>query len=113
VGLERCPLSLVSATEELLGRKSSGSGLESRDYGRRDPSRRPRGTFYPLKLALPSPIRGGLSADIVPRGFRPRSLVQFGLYKILSSSGPKSNATEQQAIRRLPFDPDDGSSTLL
>jgi hypothetical protein len=28
-------LSLVSTTEELLGRKSSGSGLESRDYGRR------------------------------------------------------------------------------
>jgi hypothetical protein len=36
VGLERGPLSLVSTTEELLGRKSSGSGLESRDYGRRD-----------------------------------------------------------------------------
>jgi hypothetical protein len=30
-------LSLVSTTEELYGRKSSGSGLESRDYGRRDP----------------------------------------------------------------------------
>jgi hypothetical protein len=33
VGLERGPLSLVSATEELLGRKSSGSGLESQEYG--------------------------------------------------------------------------------
>jgi hypothetical protein len=31
------PLSLVSTTEELLVRKSSGSGLENRDYGRRDP----------------------------------------------------------------------------
>jgi hypothetical protein len=39
VGLERSPLSLVSTIEELLGRKSSGSGLESREYGRRDPSR--------------------------------------------------------------------------
>jgi hypothetical protein len=29
----------VSTTEELLGRKSSGSGLENREYGRRDPSR--------------------------------------------------------------------------
>jgi hypothetical protein len=29
VGLERGPLSLVSTIEELLGRKSSGSGLES------------------------------------------------------------------------------------
>jgi hypothetical protein len=30
-GLERCPLSLVRTTEELLGRKSCGSGLENRD----------------------------------------------------------------------------------
>jgi hypothetical protein len=29
VGLERGPLSLVSTTEELLGRNSSGSGLEN------------------------------------------------------------------------------------
>jgi hypothetical protein len=34
VGLERGPFSLVSTTEELLGRNSSGSGLEKRDYGR-------------------------------------------------------------------------------
>jgi hypothetical protein len=34
VGLERGPLSLVSTTEELLGRKSGGSGIENRDYGR-------------------------------------------------------------------------------
>jgi hypothetical protein len=39
VGLERGPLSLVSTIEELLGRKNSGSGLESRSYGRRAPSR--------------------------------------------------------------------------
>jgi hypothetical protein len=38
VGLERGPLSLVSTIEELLERKSSGSGLEIRKYGRRDPS---------------------------------------------------------------------------
>jgi hypothetical protein len=38
MGLERGPLSLVSTTEELLGRKSSGSGLEIREYGRRDPT---------------------------------------------------------------------------
>jgi hypothetical protein len=36
VGLERSPLSLVSTTEELLERKSSGSGLQSREYGHRD-----------------------------------------------------------------------------
>jgi hypothetical protein len=34
-GLERGPLSLVSTIEELLGRNSSGSGLENQDYGRR------------------------------------------------------------------------------
>jgi hypothetical protein len=39
VSLERGPLSLVSTTEELLGRNSSGSGLEIREYGRRDSSR--------------------------------------------------------------------------
>jgi hypothetical protein len=33
VGLERGTLSLVSTIEELLGRKSSGSGLENREYG--------------------------------------------------------------------------------
>jgi hypothetical protein len=36
MGLERSPLSLVSTNEELLGRKSSGSGLENLEYGRRD-----------------------------------------------------------------------------
>jgi hypothetical protein len=39
VGLERGPLILVSTTEELLERRSSGSGLENRDYGSREPSR--------------------------------------------------------------------------
>jgi hypothetical protein len=33
VGLERGSLSLVSTTDELLERKSRGSGLETRDYG--------------------------------------------------------------------------------
>jgi hypothetical protein len=54
VGLEWGPLRLVSTTEELLGRKSSGSGLEIPEYGRRDPSRLPRGSPYPQHLALTS-----------------------------------------------------------
>jgi hypothetical protein len=29
----------TGSTQPLLGRKSSGSGLENREYGRRDPSR--------------------------------------------------------------------------
>jgi hypothetical protein len=49
VGLGRGLLSRVSTNEELLGRKSSGSGLESREYGRRDSSRWPRDTLYPQK----------------------------------------------------------------
>jgi hypothetical protein len=65
VGLERGPLSLVSTTEELLGRKISGSGLENREYGRRDPSRLPRDTLYPQKLALTSLPSGGRSVGIV------------------------------------------------
>jgi hypothetical protein len=39
VGLERSPLCLVSTTEKLLERKSSGFGVESREYGRRVPPR--------------------------------------------------------------------------
>jgi hypothetical protein len=70
VGLERGALSLVSTTEERLERKSSGSGLEIREYGLRDPSRLPRGTFYKQKLALTSPA--------------PRSL---GRYTSLADSG--------------------------
>jgi hypothetical protein len=65
VGLEWGPLSLVSTTAELLGRKSSGSGLENRDYGRMDLSRWPRSTLYPQKLALTLPTSGGRSVGIV------------------------------------------------
>jgi hypothetical protein len=65
VGLERGPLSLVSTIEELLGRKNSGSGLESQEYGRGDPSRWPRGTLFPQKLALILSISDRRSVDIV------------------------------------------------
>jgi hypothetical protein len=65
VGLERSRLSRVSTIEELLGRKSNGSGLENREYGHRDPSRRPRGTLYPQKFALTWPTSGGRSVSIV------------------------------------------------
>jgi hypothetical protein len=65
VGLERGPLSLVNTTEELLGKNSSGSGLENREYGRGDKLRRPRDTLYPQKLALTWPTCGGRSVGIV------------------------------------------------
>jgi hypothetical protein len=75
-GLERGPLRFVNTTEELLRRKSSGSGLEIREYGRRDPSRWPSGTLYPQKLTLP----------------RSSSIVLTRL------SGPRSRPTTSQKI---------------
>jgi hypothetical protein len=45
VGQEQGPPSLVSTTEEPLGRKSSGSGLEIRKYGRSDP-------WHPLSVKI-------------------------------------------------------------
>jgi hypothetical protein len=65
VGLERGPRSLGSTIAELLGRKSRGFGLESREYGRRDPSRCPRGTLYPQTLALTSQTSSGRLVGIV------------------------------------------------
>jgi hypothetical protein len=56
VGLEWGPLSLVNTVEKLLGRESSGSGLEIREYG--------RGILYPQKFALTLPTRGGRSVGI-------------------------------------------------
>jgi hypothetical protein len=50
VGQKRGPLSLVSTAEELLGINRSCSGLESREYGRRDSSRLPCGTLYPQNV---------------------------------------------------------------
>jgi hypothetical protein len=65
VGLERCPLIFVITTEELLRRKSNSSGLESREYGCRDPSRWLRISLYPQKLALTSPTSDSRAVGIV------------------------------------------------
>jgi hypothetical protein len=54
-------------------KKSSGSGMgctqprwvQTEKYGRRDPSRWPRSTFYPHKLAITSPTSSGRSVGIV------------------------------------------------
>jgi hypothetical protein len=62
VGLERGPLSLVSTIEGLLGRKSSSSCLEIREYGRRGSITL---TTWPQELALTSPTSGGRSVGIV------------------------------------------------
>jgi hypothetical protein len=68
MGLEWGPLSLVSTIEELLGRNSSGSGLENRQYSCGDLLCWPRNTLYPQKLALTSPTSGGRSVGIICLG---------------------------------------------
>jgi hypothetical protein len=65
VDLERGPLSLVSTTEELLGRHNSGFGLENRKYGRGDPLRGLHDALYPQKMALTSLTSGDHSVGIV------------------------------------------------
>jgi hypothetical protein len=85
VGLERGPLSLVSTIEELLEGKSSGSGLESREYGHRNPSRWPRGTLYQQKLAQTSPTSGGRSVSIV-RSQTQTTEFSFSLHSLYFSS---------------------------
>jgi hypothetical protein len=81
--IHRGPLSLVSTIEELLGRKSSGSSLENREYGRRDAPRRPRGTLYPQKSALISPTSGGRSAGIVGSWIQATDFSFFFIISIL------------------------------
>jgi hypothetical protein len=82
VGLERGPLSRVSTTEELLDRKVAVPFFESREYGRRDPSRWPRSTLYPQKLAITSPTSGGLSVGIVRSRTQTMEFVLFLYYEI-------------------------------
>jgi hypothetical protein len=69
VCLERGPLSLVlleSCLKVLLERKSRGSGLEKRDYGRRGSAAlTTRHPSVHKKLALTSPTSGGRSVGAV------------------------------------------------
>jgi hypothetical protein len=95
VGLERSPLSLVSTTEKVLERKSSDSGLERREYGRRDFSRLPRGTLYPQKLALTSPTSGGRSVVIVRSRTKAMELVIIPFY-LQSVPGYSANCVKQK-----------------
>jgi hypothetical protein len=84
VGLERGPLILVSTTEELFGRKSSGSVQENRDCRRSDPPCWPRGTLYPQELALTSLTSGGSSVGIVRSRSKATELLLF-IYKYIKS----------------------------
>jgi hypothetical protein len=62
--------------------KSSGSCLENREYGRRDPSRSPRGTLYPQKLAITSPTSGVARSVVRSR----TQTMEFYFLAILPSS---------------------------
>jgi hypothetical protein len=79
VRLEQDPFSLVSTIEELLGRNSSGSGLENREYCRGDPLHWIRNTPYPQNLALTSPTSGGRSVGIVRLQTKATEFVSFCL----------------------------------
>jgi hypothetical protein len=65
LGLERVPLSFVGKIEELLERKSSGSGLETEITAVEVRCAKHATPFYPQKLALTSPTSGGRSVGIV------------------------------------------------
>jgi hypothetical protein len=74
VDLERGPLSLVSITEELFERNSSGYGLE--EYGRGDPLR------WPRKLALTSPKSGDRTVGIVRLRTKATEFVRFSFLQL-------------------------------
>jgi hypothetical protein len=107
VGLEQGPLSLVSTTEEILGRNSRRCGLEIREYGRRDPSRWPRGTFYPQKLALTSWTSGGRTVGIVPSWTQATefscSSFSFSEMSRLRNGQPKALLWRCGLVHWLPF----------
>jgi hypothetical protein len=76
------PLSLVSTTEELLWRKSSGFSVENREYGHRGPLCWPRNTLYPQKMALTSPTSGSRSVSIVHLWTK---VMEFVLFVVIST----------------------------
>jgi hypothetical protein len=55
----------MTTIEELLERKSSGSGLENQDYGRKETAALTTPHFFPQKLALTSLTSGGRTVGIV------------------------------------------------
>jgi hypothetical protein len=80
VGLERDPLSLLSTIEELLERKSSDSGLEIREYDRREPLCWPYNTLYPQNLTLTLSTSGCCSVGIVRPLTKTTEFVVFFFY---------------------------------
>jgi hypothetical protein len=67
VGPERCPLSLMSTIEELIGRKSRGSGLEKIDYVRKGSTALTK-RYASQKLALTLPTIGSRYSSFADSG---------------------------------------------
>jgi hypothetical protein len=93
---------LISSTiEELLEWRSSGTGLENRDYGRGNSLRWPRDTLYPQRLAT-SPTSGGRSVGIV----RLRTTTtEFSFFLISSAQPIRWTATWSQLIGYVKCNP--------
>jgi hypothetical protein len=96
VDLERIPLSLVNKTEEQFERKNSGSGLEIREYDSRDPSRSPRGTLYPQKLALTFQTSSGRLLGIVRSQTQTNKFLNNIIVCIALIEHPKKNEEKLQ-----------------
>jgi hypothetical protein len=71
------------------------SGLETREYGRGDASRWPRGTPYQQKLALTSPTSGGRSVGIV----RLRTQSTEFFFSVYLSEGSGGTRLERNLFR--------------
>jgi hypothetical protein len=84
--------------------------LEIREYGRRDPSRWPRSTLYPQKLALASLTSGGRSVGII-RSWSKATEVRFLIIIIiimgglLGRKGPESNTSRTDVGMKPATDP--------
>jgi hypothetical protein len=102
VGLERGPLSLVSTTEELLERKSSGSGLESQDYDLEGIRRPDYATpLSPQKSALTSPTSGGPSVGTVLSRTQGTEFVVFILQVWGTHEDVQRNSLELESVEKL------------
>jgi hypothetical protein len=76
---------LMSITEELLGRNSSGSGQENREYNRGDPLHWPRNTLYPQKLVLLHQEAAVARSAQFAGGPKPRSFFYLFIYLLTST----------------------------
>jgi hypothetical protein len=69
-----------------LGCVFLSTGLESQEYGHRDPSRWPHGTLYPQKLSLTSTTSGGRSVGIVRSRTQATEFIYFFQHRLLLRS---------------------------